>query len=76
MNWDEIEGNWEQAKGKVRAQWGKLTEDDVEVVKGKHEELLGILQARYGHARAEAEREVDTWADQIRVLWAKHVKSD
>ncbi|NVO16941.1 MAG: CsbD family protein [Rhodoplanes sp.] len=75
MNWDEVEGHWEQVKGKVRSQWGKLTEDDVEVVKGKREELLGILQARYGHARAEAEREVDSWAEQVKSLWAKNVKS-
>ena len=73
MNWDEVEGHWEQVKG---SQWGKLTEDDVEVVKGKREELLGILQTRYGHAREEAEREVNSRAEQVKSLWAKHVKSD
>jgi uncharacterized protein YjbJ (UPF0337 family) len=44
MNWDEIEGNWKQLKGKVRSQWGKLTDDDVEIVNGKRTELLGIFR--------------------------------
>ena len=46
MNWDESEGNWTQFKGKVRSQWRKLTDDDLHVVKGKRDELLGLLQKR------------------------------
>jgi uncharacterized protein YjbJ (UPF0337 family) len=66
MNWDEIEGNWKQLKGKVRSQWGKLTDDDVEVVNGKRTELLGLLQTRYGHAKEEAEREIERWIKQLK----------
>ena len=66
MNWDEIQGNWEQVKGKVRSQWGKLTDDDIEVAKGKRTELLGLLQSRYGRAKEDAERELDQWAQQLK----------
>ncbi|MGC2774597.1 MAG: CsbD family protein [Bradyrhizobium sp.] len=66
MNWDQVEGNWKQLKGKVRSQWGKLTDDDVDVVNGKRTELLGVLQARYGHAKDEAEREIDLWIKQLK----------
>ena len=54
MNWDEIEGNWTQFKGKVRLQWGKLTDDDLHVVKGKRDELLGLLQKRQGASGTRA----------------------
>jgi len=59
MNWDTIEGNWKQAKGQAQQKWGKLTNDDLDVVEGKREELVGKVQERYGIARDEAERQVD-----------------
>jgi len=62
MNWDRIEGNWKQLKGKVQAQWGKLTDDDFTVMSGRREELVGKLQERYGVAKDEAERQIDDWA--------------
>jgi uncharacterized protein YjbJ (UPF0337 family) len=65
MNWDRIEGNWMQFKGKVRAQWGKLTDDDLEFVKGKRTELAGRIQERYGLARDQAEREIDSWLNTV-----------
>jgi uncharacterized protein YjbJ (UPF0337 family) len=58
MNWDRIEGNWVEFKGKVRERWGKLTDDDLDVVAGKREQLIGVLQNRYGLARDALEREV------------------
>jgi uncharacterized protein YjbJ (UPF0337 family) len=61
MNWDRVEGNWKQFKGKVRQQWGKLTDDDLDVIEGKRTELTGRLQERYGYARDQAEREIDDW---------------
>ena len=61
MNWDRIEGNWKQFSGKVKQQWGKLTEDDLEVVEGRRVELVGKIQERDGIARDEAEKQVDTW---------------
>jgi len=61
MNWDRIEGNWKQLKGRVMQQWGHLTEDDFEVVAGRRTVLAGKLQERYGMAREEAERQVADW---------------
>ncbi len=51
MNWDRIEGHWKQARGRIREQWGKLTDDHLEVIAGRHDKLLGALQANYGLAR-------------------------
>jgi len=61
MNWDRIEGNWKQFTGTVKQQWGKLTDDDLQVVEGRRTELVGKIQERYGIAKDEAERQVDTW---------------
>lgn len=59
MNWDHIEGNWTEFKGKVRERWGKLTDDDLDVIAGKRDQLIGRLQQRYGSARDALEREVE-----------------
>jgi uncharacterized protein YjbJ (UPF0337 family) len=61
MNWDRIEGNWKQFTGTVKQQWGKLTDDDLQVVEGRRTELVGKIQERYGIAKDEAERQVDSW---------------
>jgi uncharacterized protein YjbJ (UPF0337 family) len=61
MNATEMQGNWEQMKGRVREKWGKLTDDDMLVIDGKREQLVGKLREHYGHAEAEAERLVDTF---------------
>ncbi|GAC1605281.1 MAG: CsbD family protein [Ramlibacter sp.] len=58
MNHDRIEGTWKQLKGKLKEQWGKLTEDDLDVIAGKRDQLLGRIQERHGIARAEAEAQV------------------
>ena len=59
MNWDRIEGNWKQFKGKVQQQWGSLTDDDLDRIEGDTEKLIGRVQERYGYARHQAQREVD-----------------
>jgi uncharacterized protein YjbJ (UPF0337 family) len=61
MNWDRIEGNWTEFKGKVQQKWGKLTDDDLGVIEGKRKELSGRLQQRYGYAKDQAEKEIDSW---------------
>ena len=61
MNWDRIEGNWKQFKGKVKEQWGKLTDDDLDRIAGKRDQLVGKIQERYGIAKDEAEKQVDSW---------------
>lgn len=58
MNWDQIVGNWKQAEGKAKEKWGKLTDNDWTVVKGKREQLLGKVQERYGIAKEEAEKQI------------------
>jgi uncharacterized protein YjbJ (UPF0337 family) len=67
MNRDTLTGNWTQLKGRVREQWGKLTDDDVDQVQGKAEQLIGRVQERYGIARDEAERQVDRWLQDTTV---------
>jgi uncharacterized protein YjbJ (UPF0337 family) len=59
MNWDQFEGNWKQLKGRIREQWGELTDDDLDVINGRRQQLTGKLQERYGIAKAEAERQID-----------------
>lgn len=59
MNSDILEGKWNQVKGKVRQKWGELTDDDLTRIAGKRDELVGLVQERYGRSRAEAEREVN-----------------
>lgn len=61
MNWDRIEGQWKQVKGKAQQRWGKLTDDDLDVIQGKREQLVGQVQTLYGRRRDEAEAEVDEW---------------
>jgi len=65
MNSDRIEGNWKQLKGKVIEQWGKLTNDDVDKISGKHDQLVGLIQERYGIARDEAKKQVDSWSKTL-----------
>lgn len=61
MNWEQVEGNWKQLKGKVVEKWGKLTDDDLDVVAGRREQLAGKIQERYGVAKEEAESQVSAW---------------
>ena len=61
MNQDRIQGRWKQLKGKVKEQWGKLTDDDFDVIAGRRDQLLGRIQQRHGLAREEADRQVGDW---------------
>jgi uncharacterized protein YjbJ (UPF0337 family) len=64
MNRDQMEGNWKQFSGKAKEHWGKLTDDDLDVVAGKREQLEGKIQERYGKSKDEAKKEVDNWFDR------------
>ena len=59
MNADILKGKWMQLKGSVKEQWGKLTDDDLDRVNGNAEQLIGVVQERYGYAKDRAQREVD-----------------
>ncbi len=61
MNKDTFEGNWMQFKGAVKEKWGKLTDDDLDVISGKRDQLLGKIQERYGLAREAAEQQLQAF---------------
>jgi uncharacterized protein YjbJ (UPF0337 family) len=65
MNSDQIKGNWKQLTGKIKEQWGKLTDDDLTTINGRRDQLLGKLQERYGYTKEQAEREIEAQ----RVKW-------
>ena len=62
MNWDTIKGNWNQLTGEAKAQWGQLTDDDLQEAAGERDKLVGKIQERYGIGKDEAERQVDDFA--------------
>jgi uncharacterized protein YjbJ (UPF0337 family) len=64
MNKDTVEGNWMQFKGKVKEQWGKLTDDDLDIIAGKRDQLLGRIQERHGITKDEAEKQLNTWNER------------
>ncbi|HTS23131.1 MAG TPA: CsbD family protein [Casimicrobiaceae bacterium] len=61
MNWNRVEGNWKQFTGKVKAQWGKLTDDQITQINGHRDQLVGKIQEAYGVQQDEAERQVRDW---------------
>ena len=75
MNWDRIEGNWKQLQGRVTEQWGKLTDDDFDVVNGRREQLAGKIQERYGIAKDEAEAQLSAWEKSADDSWL-NIKTD
>ena len=62
MNWDQIAGEWKNMKGRIREQWGELTDDDMDRIGGKKDQLVGTIQSKYGLAKEETERQVDEFA--------------
>jgi uncharacterized protein YjbJ (UPF0337 family) len=59
MNWEQVRGNWQQAKGELKVRWGKLTDDDLSVIDGERDKLVGTLQEKYGITKEEAMKQVD-----------------
>ena len=64
MDWDRLKGNWKQARGRVQEQWGKLTDDDLDVIEGRRDQLEGKIQERYGYAKDQIRKDVDNWLSQ------------
>ncbi len=65
MAWDRVEGNWKQLKGKAQEKWGKLTNDQLDVINGRRETLAGKIQEAYGIGKDEAERQIADWERQL-----------
>jgi uncharacterized protein YjbJ (UPF0337 family) len=66
MNWTQIEGKWQQLKGDVKSRWGKLTDDDLQVIAGKFDGLVGKVVERYGIKKEQARDQVSVWADRLK----------
>ena len=66
MNWDQIAGKWKQLKGKMKEKWGKLTDDDLVIIDGKHDELIGVLQEKYGYEKHHAEKELEEFSKSLK----------
>jgi uncharacterized protein YjbJ (UPF0337 family) len=66
MNWDRVEGNWKQFMGQARQKWGKLTDSDLQQAAGRRDELVGLIQERYGIAKDAAEEQANEWAKALK----------
>lgn len=65
MDWNRIEGNWKQFKGKIKEQWGQLTDDDIDKMEGNREAFEGKIQEKYGIGKDQAKRNVDDWLNTL-----------
>ena len=68
MIWDRIEGNWKQFKGTVKQQWGKLTDDQLDVIAGKRDSLAGKIQETYGISKDETEKQIADWQKDVKEI--------
>jgi uncharacterized protein YjbJ (UPF0337 family) len=64
MNWDQVEGNWKQFRGRIKQKWGDLTDDELDQIAGRRDRLEGVLQEKYGKAREEVEKDIDRWMEE------------
>ncbi|HSC78817.1 MAG TPA: CsbD family protein [Chitinolyticbacter sp.] len=69
MNRDQVEGNWKQFKGKVREQWGKLTDDQLDKIEGRREQLAGQIQEAYGTSKEETEKQIKEFERRTDCKW-------
>jgi uncharacterized protein YjbJ (UPF0337 family) len=74
MHWDQIAGNWKQFTGKAKEQWGKLTDDDLDVVAGRRDQLAGKIRERYGLAKEDAEKQLAEWERKASDAWFSAAK--
>jgi uncharacterized protein YjbJ (UPF0337 family) len=66
MNWDRIEGNWKQFTGGIKSQWAKLTDDQLERIAGKREQLAGTIQETYGITKEATEKQISAWQSRLK----------
>lgn len=65
MNWEQVQGGWNQVKGKAKQMWGDLTDDELDTIAGKRDELIGRLQVKYGITKEKAQEEADGWVRKL-----------
>ena len=75
MNWDQVEGKWKQLKGSIRERWGKITDDDLDMIGGNRERLVGKFQERYGIAKEEAQKRADEWVQSAQEAQTAHQRT-
>jgi uncharacterized protein YjbJ (UPF0337 family) len=75
MNWDQIQGDWKQFSGKVKEKWGKLTDNELTTMAGQREQLIGVLQERYGYEKEQAEKELNEFTQGLKPHTAKAEQS-
>jgi uncharacterized protein YjbJ (UPF0337 family) len=75
MNWDQVEGKWKQTKGQVKEKWGKLTDDDLDIIDGKRQQLVGKIQEHYGIAREVAEAQADEFVKNLKAEEHKEARA-
>ena len=69
MNWEQIQGQWKQVTGRAKERWGELTDDDLDVVAGRRDQLAGLIQQRYGVAKEDAEQQLAEWQKSASDSW-------
>ena len=67
MEWNQIEGQWTQCKGSMKEKWGRLTDDELDVIAGKRDKFIGTLQEKYGLSKEEAERQLEEWQRYVKI---------
>ncbi|HXH12097.1 MAG TPA: CsbD family protein [Alphaproteobacteria bacterium] len=67
MNWDQIEGQWQRYRGRVKEQWGHLTDDELDVIAGNRDQLVGKIQEKHGLSKEEAERQLEEWQKYVKI---------
>ncbi len=75
MNWDQVEGKWKQTKGQIKEKWGRLTDDDLDVIGGRRQQLIGKIQERYGLAKEAAESQADEFVKNLKAEEHKQEKA-
>jgi uncharacterized protein YjbJ (UPF0337 family) len=65
MDKNVFEGKWKQFRGKIKEEWGELTDDEIDQAEGKRDQMVGLLQEKYGHAKYDAEREFDRFLERL-----------
>ena len=70
MNWDQLNGNWKQVEGKIKEQWGKFTDGDLAIIKGKGDQLAGKIQEKYGVSKEEALKQANTFLETLKKIIA------